>query len=89
MRASRFNCRATPNEFAELVGVDAANRICMFKNRHATARVFVQFGNQQGNVDEAWPIEPGETFTLDPAAPKERIWLASDAADTEVCVLLG
>jgi hypothetical protein len=89
MRASRHDCSPTPYEFNKLVGVDAATRICMFKNTDAVARVLVQFGEQQGHYLDAWPIEPGETFVLDPAAPKDQIWLASDTASAKLNVLMG
>ena len=65
------------------------NKIFMVKNKSAANIIYIQFGATPGNSSDAWPLGAGETFTLDPAAPADTIWLWSDVNNIDNVVMLG
>lgn len=71
--------------------VDAADytKVFMCRNRSVSDTIFVQFGQSPGMPADAWPIMAGDVFVLDPAAPKESIWLWSTAAGVANSTIIG
>lgn len=86
MRASQYALGINPQPFK---WGDDFSKIFMVKNRSSANTIYIQFGHAPGNSADAWPLGAGETFTLDPAAPKDTIWLWADVNSILNTVLMG
>ena len=65
------------------------NKIFQIYNRHATANIFIQFGDAPGVQADAWPVGAGQVYTLDPAAPVDAIWVWTDLEGIPNTCVLG
>lgn len=85
MRSSQWLLSTNPLKI-----VDALDdcKIFMIRNRAAAGIIYVQFGGASQNAD-AWPVLAGDSFVLDPAAPKESIFVWSDTAGIANTVIIG
>lgn len=86
MRAGQLSLTQNPQKF---VDANVETRIFMIKNRSTVDVIYLQFGNAPSTKTDAWPVLPGDTFALDPAAPRESIWIWADANNTSHTVLIG
>lgn len=86
MRASAISLTTQPQIFVD--GTDYT-KVFMIRNRSAGDTIYIQFGASAGLGLDAWPVLPGEVFALDPAAPKETIWVWGSVAAIPNVTLIG
>lgn len=86
MRSQQLGLTLNPQKY---VSANDETKIFQCMNLSVANKIFVQFGEAPGHSNDAWPIRPGDVYTLDPAAPKQTIWLWSDLAGIDNRVIIG
>ena len=67
---------------------DKNRGIFIFRNRHATAIDYFQFGQPSSSVD-GFPVLPGEVVTLDRGDLHQEIYVWSDTVNASNVILIG
>ena len=86
MRVQKLSLTVNPVAFSYK---NFANRIFQCFNLTAADIIYLQFGAAPGVTADAWPVGPGQQYTLDPAAPVDTVWVWASTANIDNRFIMG
>ena len=86
MRCQKLYLDATPRVF---IYANKKNRIFQCLNGSVANIIYLQFGEAPGAQADAYPIGAGQVYTLDPAAPVDRLWMWTDLPGIANSTIIG